>query len=860
MASTAKARLPATLHRRRIIERPRLLASLDESKTRVKVLVAPAGYGKSTLADQWVTRDGRKGVWFTARRSSTDVAGLALGLARASTEVVPECDARLRAHLRALPAPAENVEVLAEILGEDVGPWPPEAWLVLDEYEHLTAAPDAERFVATLVAESPIQLVVATRQRPAWVTRRTILYGEVFELDKAELAMDDREAAEVLADRSAQSTASLVTLANGWPAVIGLASVSTAEIETDHVPESLYQFFAEEVFAALGEDVQAGLAILAVAPILDRELAATLLGAEEAEAVCSAALDVGILVERSKVLELHPLARSFLEERRQQLHFDIPVDAAARCLSIYRKRREWDAALDVIAKHGLKAEVEHVLVEALDDLLDTARLSSIEHWLALAREFGLEQPIFALARAEVALRFGRCAEARIFAEAAASSRAADVVVRALLLAGRAAHLSSREESALEFFDRAAAAARTESERRDALWGQLLCSIELELPGAADALRLLHTSMNPSDLREAVRAASGTMNYTSKFGLVDPTPGDSARELLDAVSDPLVVSGFQSTYSAVLSLLARYDEAHVVASDLLATARRYRLDFAVPYALNTAALAHAGMRQWSRAYECCREASLRARAGHDVNAEQLSYAAHIRILAQQGKHPSALAVRVPPLEPAVPSTQAELQCSRALLFALSGRVGEARSAVDECRGLSRAVEAAVLGAAVDAICALKSRGEDAIDAVAKLQESAFSTGAVDLLVTAYRSCPALLTVLLRSTTSRDRFVELLERAHDEDLASAAGYAISLSDPRALLTPREHEVFELLCQGLTNLQIAKALFIEESTVKVHAHHIYDKLGVRSRTALAVQAALVREDQATSAIDVTAAGGDS
>ncbi len=40
---------------------------------------------------------------------------------------------------------------------------------------------------------------------------------------------------------------------------------------------------------------------------------------------------------------------------------------------------------------------------------------------------------------------------------------------------------------------------------------------------------------------------------------------------------------------------------------------------------------------------------------------------------------------------------------------------------------------------------------------------------------------------------------------------------------------------LIQRLTNREIAKILFIEESTVKVHVHHIYDKLGVRSRIAL-------------------------
>jgi DNA-binding NarL/FixJ family response regulator len=60
--------------------------------------------------------------------------------------------------------------------------------------------------------------------------------------------------------------------------------------------------------------------------------------------------------------------------------------------------------------------------------------------------------------------------------------------------------------------------------------------------------------------------------------------------------------------------------------------------------------------------------------------------------------------------------------------------------------------------------------------------------------------------------------------------------------------------LLIERLTNREIARLLYIEESTVKVHAQHIYDKLGTRSRTALAVQAMLERADQATLATDVS------
>jgi DNA-binding CsgD family transcriptional regulator len=56
----------------------------------------------------------------------------------------------------------------------------------------------------------------------------------------------------------------------------------------------------------------------------------------------------------------------------------------------------------------------------------------------------------------------------------------------------------------------------------------------------------------------------------------------------------------------------------------------------------------------------------------------------------------------------------------------------------------------------------------------------------------------------------------------------------------LTPTELRVVDLACEGLTNAGIGERLFISAATVKVHLAHVYAKLDVPNRAALATVAA--------------------
>jgi DNA-binding NarL/FixJ family response regulator len=54
---------------------------------------------------------------------------------------------------------------------------------------------------------------------------------------------------------------------------------------------------------------------------------------------------------------------------------------------------------------------------------------------------------------------------------------------------------------------------------------------------------------------------------------------------------------------------------------------------------------------------------------------------------------------------------------------------------------------------------------------------------------------------------------------------------------ILTPREREIVDELCQGKCNKLIARALNISEGTVKVHLVNIFAKLGLQGRGRIAL-----------------------
>lgn len=806
---------------------------LDESGARIILLVAPAGYGKTTLAREWL--DERRAAWYHGGPASADVAALAVGLAGAAAEIVPGAGDRMRQRLRATDRPEEDARILAEMLAEDLAGWPDDAWLVIDDYQFASDAQAPEAFVGALAELAPVRLLIATRRRPSWATARLRLYGHVLEVDRTLLAMNDQEGLNVLSQR--RDAAKLVQQAAGWPAVIGLAALTEqSRIPSGDVPSALFDYFAEELLLGSDRDTQIALCRLAVAPSITTGSAGHLLGSSLAHRVLEESVSAGILLPQpNDQYELHPLLRAFLQERLHEVDVELMASTVKQVGEFLLGNRRWDDALSLAQMSQDPTFLEDLIASAWEPMLDEGRLATLSSLAELAQELRLRSPQLDLVEAEIAFRLALYRKAETLAGEAIRGLEDDhLLVRAYTRAGQSAHFEGREKDALEHHRRAQSIARRVPDKREALWGEFTCAIELEQADCAEVLAKLE-ELGSDTAADSVRIANGRMLSAIRDGSgIDPGLFSAVHQL-PRVDDPLVRSSFLHVWSSVLTLTGRYADALEATDQQLRDAEQYRLAFVLPHTYIRRAVALRGMRKFRDALDCLNRAQ-QDRSPVDDYVALATRTTRIGIFLATGDNEGALDVAEPKLPASAPANAvAELIAIRALALACAGNSAEARQAITQSQSLSLAAEPRLLAKLALAVIEVSDSSNNAPSLVAEAYADVVRSGNVDAFVTAYRGCKGLLTVLAQNRELHSQLGAILTNANDLRYALPALPDLRSFHPTndSLLSPREREVLALVSKGLRNREIGQQLFISEVTVKTHVRNIMKKLGARSRT---------------------------
>jgi LuxR family transcriptional regulator, maltose regulon positive regulatory protein len=234
-----------------MVPRPRLVRRLvDARNVPIALLLAPAGYGKTTLLSEWAACDGREFAWVTLDAGDNDPRALLSAIALALDEIEPvgwEVFEALSTRRR------DRATVALRRLTRSLARRELPTVLVLDDL-HALDAEDARAVVTALgrACGNGLQLALASRGDAVLPLARLRAHGDSIELRADELAMTRSEAAALLSlaelELSPEQALSLHRRTEGWPAGLHLAALSLSE--EGHQPPQIDEFAGDDRLVA----------------------------------------------------------------------------------------------------------------------------------------------------------------------------------------------------------------------------------------------------------------------------------------------------------------------------------------------------------------------------------------------------------------------------------------------------------------------------------------------------------------------------------------------------------------------------------------------------------------------------------
>lgn len=210
-----------------IVVRTALVERLIASDSPVITVVAPPGYGKTTVLAQWVEQLAPRVAWISCDKTDDDPASLWTAVATAINAVA----ALGPAASQLIAASGGSVGIVPAFVAA-IEPIGAPMTIVLDHLEHI-AGSESHAALAEFAMRIPKgwQLALASRDPVPIPTARLRAQGRIMELGTSELAMSAAEVAALLAGANVQAPAEwadeLLQRTEGWPVGLYLAALAT---------------------------------------------------------------------------------------------------------------------------------------------------------------------------------------------------------------------------------------------------------------------------------------------------------------------------------------------------------------------------------------------------------------------------------------------------------------------------------------------------------------------------------------------------------------------------------------------------------------------------------------------------------
>jgi LuxR family maltose regulon positive regulatory protein len=386
------------------VSRPRLVARLTQGLrlgSKLTLISAPAGFGKTTLLSEWIhtlgahrpfldAGDPPRGreicvdapvqvAWVSLDKGDNDLARFLTYLVAAIQTVEPRLSDDVVAMTQSPQPP--DAELVLTALSNDLADCPIPIVLALDDYHEITAEPVHDALVFLLDHLPPhVHLVIATRIDPPWPLARMRSRQEVTELRTRDLRFTLDQVAAFMNDvmgleLSAEDVATLDTRTEGWIAGLQMAALSMQGGDTTRAAAFIQAFsgshrfvldyLVEEVLDRQDNEIQAFLLKTSILSRLTGPLCDAVLAGKDCEASRpqSDSQTILVLLERANLFlvpldderrwfRYHHLFADLLRSRLQKAR-------PAQTLALHHRASEWyeqNGYLAEAVSHALEAQ------------------------------------------------------------------------------------------------------------------------------------------------------------------------------------------------------------------------------------------------------------------------------------------------------------------------------------------------------------------------------------------------------------------------------------------------------------------------------------------------------------------------
>ena len=380
---------PGIVSRTALVDR--LLAS---RRVPVVSVVAPAGYGKTTLLAQWAERRGRT-AWVSLDERDNDPETL-LACAAAALDRVEAIDPKLL-RTRWLRGSAIAATAVTRLAGAMSAMTEPVA-LILDHVE-LVSNQECRDAVAELALHLPAgsQLAIATRGAPPLPMARLRVAGSVVEIGAGDLAMDASEARGLLeavgVGLADADQGQLIERTEGWPVGLYLAALAinaggpqrNAGLRFSGDDRLMADYLQAELLSRLSQDQVSFLTRTSVLERMCGPLCDAMLGAAGSAAMLESLERSNLLLvaldRRGEWYRYHHLLRDLLGAELRRREPEIVPQLHRGAAAWYEANDLGELAIDHAREAGDSDRVARLVLGAMQPVWASGRVDTVLRWM-----------------------------------------------------------------------------------------------------------------------------------------------------------------------------------------------------------------------------------------------------------------------------------------------------------------------------------------------------------------------------------------------------------------------------------------------------------------------------------------------